>query len=247
MNIGNIFVIIFLSFSQLIHSISLDEHLNISIKIIGSSIEVPSEYLRKELARYTNMFIQHFIFREVSDLEKSEVKMIKENYSRMAHKWQKDTNRTILAARRDVMNEILPQLTSATRHQRKTLATPTFSHPIAKKQETSSTPVREEPIEENVHALPYSIENSVHLPFLSPSNAFPDRLRTYLFDTFEVKLEIKPISSTKIVLDLKGQHKDVSNARVALNSLFASLKTKTYSDKFGCKFPHFIFLTDDLI
>jgi hypothetical protein len=229
------------------------EHLNISAQITGSSIQVPNEYIRKELARYTNMFIQHFTFREVSDLDKTQVKMIKDNYSRMAHKWQKDTNKTLLAARRDVMNELFPlPSTSTNRQQNKTPTTPIFRHkqsPIPKK---SSPIILEEPIqtkttEENLYSLPYSIENSVYFPFFNPPNSFSDRLRTYLSDTFNIKLDIKKSSSTKYVLELKGQQKDVSEARPALTSLFASLKTKTYSDTKDCKLIKYHFFKTKLL
>jgi hypothetical protein len=44
------------------------------------------------------------------------------------------------------------------------------------------------------------------------------------------------VSSTKIILEFKGQHKDVGKARSALTSLFGLLKTKTYSDTNNCKF-----------
>ncbi len=245
MNIENIFVIfVFLLFNLILLTFS-GEHLNISAQIIGSSIEVPDEHIRKELARYTNMFIQNFVFREVSDLDKNQVKMLKDNYSRMAHKWQKDTNKTLLAARRDVMNELFPRPASMNRQQNKTQTTPIFRQkqsPILKKQEPSSTPpIPEKPIqikttEDNFYTLPYSIENSVYFPFFTSSNSFSDRLRIYLSDTFNIKLEIKKPSSTKILLELKGQQKDVSDARPALTSLFASLKTKNYSDTNDCKF-----------
>jgi hypothetical protein len=218
--------------------------LNISAQITGSSIQVPNEYIRKELARYTNMFIQNFVFQELSDLDKTQVKMIKDNYSRMTHKWQKDTNKTLIAARRDVMNELFPRHASANRQQNRN--TPTFrpkQSPNLKKQDKPLTPsIPEEPIqtkttEDNFHILSYPIENSVYFPFFTSSNSFPDRLRTYLSNTFNIKLDIKPISSTKILLELKGQSNDVSDARPALTSLFTSLKTKTYTNDFKFSIP----------
>jgi hypothetical protein len=226
------------------------ENLNISAQITGSSISVPNEHIRKELARYTNMFIQRFVFREVSNLDKSQVKMIKDNYSRMAHKWQKDSNKTLLAAHRDVMNELFPRVSSSTNRQpSRTTTTPIFnqkqSSPIPKK---SSPIILEESIqpkttEENFYTLPYPIENSVYFPFFKSQNSFFDRLRTYLSDTFNIKLDVQKPSTTKYVLELKGQRKDVSDARPALTSLFASLKTKTYTDTNDCKFINFIFQT----
>jgi hypothetical protein len=211
------------------------------------------------------MFIQNFIFRELSDLDKTQVKMIKDNYSRMAHKWQKDTNKTLIAARRDVINELFPQSTSTNRQQNKTINTPIFrskqspisrkqddqsttptfrykQSPTSKKQDQQSTPsILEESIqtkitEDNYHTLPYPIENSVYFPFFSTSNSFSNRLSTYLLDTFNIKLDIKTVSSTKILLELKGQYKDISDARPALTLLFSSLKTKNYSDTNDCKF-----------
>jgi hypothetical protein len=147
MNIGNIFVRI-LSFDSIPVCFQfLGEHLNISTEIVGSSIQVPNEHIRKELARYTNMFIQKFVFQEMCNLDKAQVRLIKENYSRMAHKWQKDTNKTLVAARREVFNEIFPRPGSATRQPNKTLTTPTLRYkqsPTTKKQEQKSTP----PIEE---------------------------------------------------------------------------------------------------
>jgi hypothetical protein len=95
--------------------------------------------------------------------------------------------------------------------------------------------------EDNLHTLSYAIENSVYLPFFASSNSFPDRLTTYLLNTFNVKLDIKPSSPTKLTLELKGQSKDVCDARPALTSLFASLKTKTYSDANDRKFINLIF------
>ena len=121
------------------------EHLNISAQITGSFIQVPNEYIRKELARYTNMFIQTFVFRELVDLDKRQVKLIKDNYPRMAHKWQQNTNKTLVIARSEVMNELFPQL----RQQTKRINTPAFRNkqsPIIRKQ--STPPVTEEPIKE---------------------------------------------------------------------------------------------------
>ncbi|CAF1120872.1 unnamed protein product [Rotaria sordida] len=223
------------------------ENLNISANITGSSIQVPNEYIRKELARYTNMFIQKFIFQELSNLDKIQVKIIKTNYSRMAHKWQKDTNTTLIAARRDIMNELFPSLSSSSRQQNKLISTPTFSNkqsPTSRKQEQQLiSPIKETLIsqtkssEDYSQILSYPIENSVYFPFFTSSNPFSDRLTTYLLNTFNVKLDIKSISSVKIILELKGQHKDISDARPSLTNLFASLKTKIYSDKNdSCKF-----------
>jgi hypothetical protein len=179
--------------------------------------------------------------------------MIKDNYSRMAHKWQKDKNKTLIAARRDVMNELFPSTSSVSRQQNKTITTPIFRHtqsPISKKQVPQSTPppILEESIqtkttEDNFHTVPYSIENSVYFPFFDSTNSFSSRLTTYLTNTFNIKLDIKNILSKKILLELKGQYKDVSDARPALTSLFASLKTKNYSNKNNCKFIYFIFQT----
>jgi hypothetical protein len=98
------------------------------------------------------MFIQKFIFREVSDLNKAEVKLIKENYSRMAHKWQKDTNKTLVAARRDVMEELFPRPGSATRQQNRPITAPAFrpeQSAVPRNHEQQSTPpIVEEPIKE---------------------------------------------------------------------------------------------------
>lgn len=225
--------------------------MNISAQITGSSIQVENESIRKELARYTNMFIQTFVFQEVSDLDKNQVKMIKDNYSRMAHKWQKDTTKTLLAARRDVMNELFPRPISANQQQNKTQTTPTSrfkQSSIPKKQDKPLTPpIQTKTTDDNIHVLPYSIENSVHFPFFTPSNSFPGRLKAYLSSTFNIQLDIKKVSSAKFVLELKGQHKDISDARHALASLFASLKTKIYSDKKNCKFSNlnfFVFRTN---
>jgi hypothetical protein len=68
------------------------------------------------------------------------------------------------------------------------------------------------------------------------TNSFPERLISYLSSTFNIKLDIKPVSSTQIILELKGQQKDVCDARPTLTALFGSLKTKTYSDNPECKF-----------
>ncbi|CAF4612237.1 unnamed protein product, partial [Rotaria sp. Silwood2] len=235
------------------------ENLNISAQIIGSSIQVPNQHIRKELARYTNMFLQKFAFQELSNLTKPQVKIIKDNYSRMAHKWQKDTNKTLIAARRDIMNEILPSISSSSRQQNKITSTPIFSNkqspslgkqdqplisPIPRNKEKQlPSPAKELLIsqtkssEDQIQVLPYSIENSVYFPFFASSNPFSERLTTYLLNTFNIKLDIKPISSVKIMLELKGQYKDVSDARPTLTNLFASLKTKIYSDtNDSCKF-----------
>ncbi|CAF4665011.1 unnamed protein product, partial [Rotaria sp. Silwood2] len=201
------------------------ENLNISAQIIGSSIQVPNEHIRKELARYTNMFIQKFAFQELSNLTKPQVKIIKDNYSRMAHKWQKDTNKTLIAARRDIMNEILPSISSSSRQQNKITSTPIFSNkqspslgkqdqplisPIPRNKEKQlPSPAKELLIsqtkssEDQIQVLPYSIENSVYFPFFASSNPFSERLTTYLLNTFNIKLDIKPISSVKIMLELK--------------------------------------------
>ncbi|CAF1400134.1 unnamed protein product [Adineta steineri] len=214
------------------------EHMNISVQITGSTIQVPNEYVRKELARYTNMFIQTFVFQEVTNPSKAEVKLIKDNYTRMTHKWQADTNKTLIAARREVMNELFPRPNSTiTRPQNRTPATPAFRYkqsPILKKQ----TPIEEsipdqsqmKTTENSLCTLPYTIENTVYFPFFSLSNPFANRLSTYLLNTFDITLDIKPVSPTKLVLDLKGQSNDVNDARSALTALFASLKTKTYPD-----------------
>lgn len=55
-----------------------------------------------------------------------------------------------------------------------------------------------------------------------------------MWDTYRVKLEIEQVPSTKIVLELKGQLKDVHEARHTLGALFSSLKTNTYSDTKNC-------------
>ena len=95
------------------------------------------------------MFIQKFIFRELSDLNKTEVKMIKDNYSRMAHKWQTDTNKTLVAARRDVIDELFPQPGSTPRQQNKSITTPIFRYKQSTTPRQQSTPpIVEEPIKE---------------------------------------------------------------------------------------------------
>lgn len=96
----------------------------------------------------------------------------------------------------------------------------------------SASPTRSE--DEQIQMVPYTIENTVYFPFFSSINPFPKRLEAYLLDTFNVTLEIKSISPTKIVLELKGQHTDVAGARPALASLFGSLKTKIYVDTNKC-------------
>ncbi|UJR14782.1 hypothetical protein I4U23_001770 [Adineta vaga] len=220
------------------------EKMNLSVQITGSSIQLPNEYIRKELARYTNMFIQNFLFHEVNNPDKAQVKLIKENYHRMAHKWQRDTTKTLVAARREVMNELFPRPGSATRPSSKSIITPTFRSrlPLNLKKQAqppSSTQPTEEiltsqssikTIEESINTLPYSIENSVYFPFFRTTNAFPDRLKTYLLNTFHINLEIKFISSTKLMLELKGQQNNIYDARTVLQSLFTSLKTKAYSN-----------------
>ena len=104
---------------------------------------MPNEYLRKELARHTNMFIQKFVFHEVNNPDKAQVQLFKENYHRMAHKWRQDTTVTLIAAYRDVIDELLPQLNSASRPPSKTVNTPTLRirpAPNVKKQTPSSSP-----------------------------------------------------------------------------------------------------------
>jgi hypothetical protein len=142
---------IFCLFFLIMISIFIGENLNISAQIIGSVIQVPNEYIRKELARYTNMFIQKFHFRELVDLDKREVKLIKDNYPRMAHKWQQNTNKTLIAARPEVINELFPHLGSISRQQNRKTNTPAFRYkqsPVMRKQAQQSTPpLTEEPIE----------------------------------------------------------------------------------------------------
>lgn len=82
----------------------------------------------------------------------------------------------------------------------------------------------------------YPIENDVYIPFFSKSHPFPARLFTYLSTAFNVKVEIKNAPSTKISLELKGHHKDLAEARHALNSRFGSLKTKVYPSRTDGKF-----------
>ncbi|CAF2078344.1 unnamed protein product [Rotaria magnacalcarata] len=228
------------------------ENLNIPVQITGSSIQLPNAQIRKEFARYTNMFIQKFIFHEVSNLDGAQVKIIKSNYTRMAHKWQQNTNITLIAARRDTMGELFPSLSLPNQQQKKPRTTPAFTYrppSTPRKQEQQSTPlIAEQPRHESpttqiksnkdqIQTLSYPIENSVYFPFFSSTNSFPGRLNTYLSNSFNIKLDIKPVSSTKIVLELIGQPKDVSDARPVLTSLFASLKTKIYSDSnSSCKF-----------
>ncbi|CAF0856222.1 unnamed protein product [Adineta ricciae] len=229
----------------------IGENLNLSVQITGSSIHVPNEHLRKELARHTNMFIQKFVFHEVNNPSKAQVQLIKENYHRMAHKWRQDTTVTLIAAHRDVIDELLAQLNSASRPPSKTVNTPalrTRPLPNVKKQSPSSSPKpsNEESLtsqpstksnEENTYLLPYSIENSVYFPFFHTSNSFPDRLRTYLSSTYHITLEIKFVSPTKLMLELSGQQNLVHEARNVLQSLFTSLKNKTYSNSStSCKF-----------
>ena len=59
------------------------------------------------------MYAQNFQFHQLPQLNKTQVKIVKENFSRMAHKWQPDTQTTLIAARREVINELLPQLDSS--------------------------------------------------------------------------------------------------------------------------------------
>jgi len=177
------------------------EKLNLSIQIIGSKIRVPSNRLRQELARLTNMFVQNFQFHQLPQLNKTQVKIVKENFSRMAHKWQPDTQTTLIAARREVINELLPQLDSS-------------------KQQ----------IDSNLQTIIYPIENPNYFLFFSSTSIFPDRLRTYLSDTFRIQLEIQTNSSTQIQLILKGLPNNITDARAALTPLFASVKSKIFRD-----------------
>lgn len=130
---------------------ALDENLNMSIEINHSCIQVPTEHVLKQLVRYSKMFIQKFIFQEVSNLSYAQVKILKSNYSRMAHKWIKKTNKTIIAARRDVMNEIFPLLCSNSPEQIQINRTPLFPHqrtPTPRQQESPSvSPV----VRQNIH------------------------------------------------------------------------------------------------
>lgn len=92
--------------------IFLGDNLKMSVQIVGSAIEVADPNVRKELARFTNMFVQRYVIREVTGLSLTQVKLIKDNYTRMAHKWQVDTGKTKIAATREVMNELFPDLQS---------------------------------------------------------------------------------------------------------------------------------------
>lgn len=243
------------------------ENLNITVQIVGSSIEVANENIRKELARLTNMFIQTFVFQEITNPDKAQVKMIKDNYSRMAHKWIKDTNRTLLVARRNVMNELFPRPSSTIPQLNKPSPTPTFRQkqsPVPRKHDQQPTPSplmqpllpsspRRTPttttttmMTDNLHVVSYTIENEVYIPFFSPSSPFPTRLSKYLSSAFNVKLEIKTTASTRIALELRGQNQDAAEARSALASLFTSFKSKTYSPTADCKFLRSIHPSLDL-
>jgi hypothetical protein len=90
----------------------LGDNVHISVQIVGFEIELPNDNAREQLARFTNMFIQKYAIHDVSDLSPTEVKLIKDNYGRMAHKWQPDTGITKIAASRKVMNELFPTLSS---------------------------------------------------------------------------------------------------------------------------------------
>ena len=58
------------------------------------------------------MFIQKYTIREVSDLNKTQMELINDNYERMAHELQDETGKMRIAALRDVMSGLLPQLES---------------------------------------------------------------------------------------------------------------------------------------
>ena len=116
----------------------LGEHLNITVQITDSSIQVPNQNIRKELARYTNMFIQAFRFEEFSDLDKTQLKMINDNSSQIAYKFQQDATKILVAARRDCMNKFLPQHGLVNRKQDKTTHSSTLSN------KPSSTPTKQD-------------------------------------------------------------------------------------------------------
>ena len=92
-----------------------------------SSIQVPNQDIRQKLTCYTNMFIQTFRFEEFSDLHKTQLKMMNDNSSQIAYEFQQDANSILVAARRDFMNKLLPQLSLVSQKQAKTIhsSTPT--------------------------------------------------------------------------------------------------------------------------
>lgn len=83
--------------------------MHLAVQITGSKINVNSREEQSELARYTNMFVQKFAFRELVAPDPAQVNLIKRNYPRMAHRSIKDTNKMVVAARRDILNELFPQ------------------------------------------------------------------------------------------------------------------------------------------
>ena len=133
MSIENTSVIIFLYLSEHSWMLFLGDNLHISVQIVGSHIEIADPNVRKELARFTNMFVQKYVIREVAGLSPTQVKLIKDNYNRMAHKWQVDTEKTKIAATREVMSELFPDLqpkssrTDTTDATNKSLTTQTSS------------------------------------------------------------------------------------------------------------------------
>ena len=70
--------------------------------------------------------------------------------------------------------------------------------------------------------------------FSASSSLFSKRLSNYLSMEFYIKLDILPLSSAGITIELQGQSINISNARDALTKLLGSLKTKIYSDSKDC-------------
>lgn len=171
--------------------------------MIDWSIRVPTAHLRTELARFTNMFMQKFVFHELPQLSYKQVPVVKTNYRRMAHRWNKDKNTTTIAARRDVMDELLPQIKG----------------------------IHSPPTDIVSYTQSYPIRSTVLIPFFADTNPFFARLKKHLLAKCNVPLEIKDRSATQVDLELRGQEQNVRDARALIDSLFASLEMKTYTDE----------------
>ena len=193
--------------------------------MIDWSIRVPTAHLRTELARFTNMFMQKFAFHELPQLSYKQVPLVKANYPRMAHRWNKDKNTTIIAARRDVMDELLPQI------KERISNTPNQRDIAALDSPQPAYEYKPQPTDSDSYIQLYSMRSTALFPFFASANPFFGRLKKHLLTKFNVKLENKAQSAAQLDLELRGQEQNVGDARALIDSIFRSLKTKTYTDE----------------
>ena len=183
----------------------------------------------------------------------------------MAHKWQVDTGKTKIAATREVMSELFPDLQSKISRAdtpdatNKSLTTQTSSTAGSLNDEgwvfrwlssssydwwchvfhSVSGSATSKNAGDKLDRLLYHVATSTFSPFTNSPKLFTDRLTAYLNAQFSVKIDIKSRSAQQVICELTGRSENTREAEAALNSLFSSIKTKLYSKQSHGKFNLF--------